>query len=257
MAFGNINSKDFINKALIIAGILTILTACFTYYAGKKNIQAGAESKFSSPMIALELSSTKDEVLNIMGRSLSTEIIKSRKALNLQNFYDSIFLFTYPFFLALVFLFFYKANVNTPYREMIMGLGLALCFIMFISNIFENTQIYKLTTAFSVNTINESTLSKLIISSRLKFTAIFMSCMVLAGNYIILIFHDRYLAPKLLLQLYAALYMASGITGYLSVVIKGANFFVENCLVYVAVCWLLTLVHVLTITLFGKKAVNS
>lgn len=253
MGFININSKDFVNKALIIAGLLTILTGTLTYYTGEKQVRSDPASKFSSPMLALELSSTKNELLDVLGRSPTTEEIKNRKALNLQNFYDSFFLLTYPCFLALLFLFFFKANDDTPYREMLLGAGLSLCFIMLVSNIFENTQIYKLTTVFSLESIKKSTLVNLIISSRVKFAAIFISSMVIACSYVIYTQYNKNRIPKILLQLFSAFFMISGFTGFIFIVIKQANPFVENSMIYTATAWLLALVHISTLTLFGKK----
>ena len=204
-------------------------------------------------MLELQLSSSKNEILLVLGNSPDENEIRLRKSLNTQNFYDTFFLFCYPVFLIFVFVFFYKSNRNTPYRELIMGLGLSLCFFMTASDLYENSLIYKITSVFSEYGINESTLNGLVISSRVKFVSVFLSCLVLAGNYIIYTHHKKNTAPFTLLYFYAAIYMLTGLSGYFSIVLKKANFFVENCLVYVAVCWLLTLIHVATITLLRKK----
>lgn len=256
MGLGKINSQNFTINTLIIAALLTAFTAALAFSHGKDLPDIKSSSRFQSQMLELQLASSEDEVLQVLGSSPGSDEIRLRKKLNLQNFYDSFFLFCYPVFVALVFLFFYKSNRNTPYRELIMGLGLSLCFFMLLSDLYENTLIYKITSVFSEQNLYETTLNSLIISSRVKFASLFLSCLVMAGNYIIYSVHKTNTAPVTLLYFFAAFYMISGLSGYFSIVIKSANFFVENCMVYVAVCWLLTLMHIVTIAFFKKKKIT-
>lgn len=250
MSFCNINSKKFIAKILFLAGILTIFFSLVTFYMGKDQIKLNPESKFSSPMIELEFSASKLEVLNVIGSSNSRQEIINRKSLNLQNYYDGYFLLSYSFFVIMIFLFFYNSNRYFPYGEMILGVGLSLSLIMLFSDIIENTQIYKLTSSFSENSIKTDTLTKLIISSRVKFTAIFISCMVISCNYLIYCRKSSNIILKTIFTTIAVLYFICGISGYFSIIIKEFNYSIDNSITLLIICWTLTFIHSLLLMLF-------
>ncbi|MGH7884609.1 MAG: hypothetical protein ACRENO_02800, partial [Thermodesulfobacteriota bacterium] len=108
----NFISKEFVIKVLFFAGVFIILTSILTTYLEKQQIDLKNSSSFSSIMLELELASTKSELLNVLGSSTSVHGEKERKAVNLQNFYNTYLYFSYSVFILLIFLFFYKINTH-------------------------------------------------------------------------------------------------------------------------------------------------
>lgn len=243
-------SKEFAIKVLFFVGISIILTSFLTTYLEKQQKDLNNSSSFSSLMLEIELASTKSELLDILS---SQAIEDDGKALNLQNFYNTYLYFSYSVFILLIFLFFYKINTHFSYSEMIFGAGLALSFIILAGNLVENIHIHKLASDFFSGNIDENNLTKLIISSRVKFTAIFISSMLIFCNYLIYCRKKRNIFTRVIFTVLAVLYLISGISGYFAVVLKDINYFVENSLQLMILCWIATIIHSAYLLIFENK----
>ncbi len=255
MIFCNKSSEKFVVKMLFLAGILTICTSILTAYMGKDQVTLDSKSKFSFPIYELELATSKSDVLSVIGYSKSEKELKNRKAINLQTYYDAYLVFSFSTYFALIFLFFYRFNTGLPFKEMMFATGLALSFMIFLSDIVENTQILKLISSFSYDNISDKTLTSLMISSRIKFAAVFISSMIIAFNYLVYCRRKKNLTIKTALTAVSVLYMITGISGFFSITVKNFNYLVETSIILLIICCVLTFMH--TIFLILTEKINT
>jgi hypothetical protein len=227
---------------VVILGALTIVSVVLMVAAGGY-IPAREGSEFSSPMVEFELALTPAEVLAVLD-SPST-----RAVLDANNRWDFFFMTCYSLLHCCFFL--YMASLNrlrqrARFRSgMFIYAGFALSATMFVGDIIETRQLLRLSTAVTVENVFDLGLKTLIVSTRIKWAALFVASILLglaAAGY-----SGR--SPLILLSV---LFASAGTVGLMSLLHAPARPLCELASTMMALAWLWLLAHA-ALSAFGRR----
>ncbi len=155
-------------------------------------IQAGMpkpkpNARFQSVILDFELVRSKSEAYSLLGDYREKQGQEIRQTLDRINLYDFPFILSYSAYTLTILLFLRSrlpAGQNIFLRnKIILYLGIALSALMCLGDILENTQLLKITEAVTADAISDSNIKNLIIWTNIKWTSIFLSCILISVFY--------------------------------------------------------------------------
>lgn len=198
------------------------------------------EQGFKQAIIWFELVQSPEEVKQVLGDPSIGEGIRMRQVMDTVNTYDFLYMVCYPLLCAALILFVYNLLTSTGHhlsygRILLIG-GFILSAIMFLGDVFENVQLFKLSAFTDISEIKPQLITTLQIATRIKNVPIFLSSLLLAYFYVL------YFGKSWGIIL-PVIYASAALLGLVAITIGPARSLVETSYSLVALGWLVSIVH--------------
>ncbi len=231
-------------RFVFIAGIATFISMALIIIMSGGEILRPAEypneQGFTQAIFWFELLESADEIQYALGDASTDEGKHIRQAMDITNKYDFIFMFFYPLLYAALFLFLHKKMIYDGYRisniRIIVLSGLFFSLIMFLSDIYENIQLFKIASYTDLNDIKPELIAALQISTRIKSLAISGGTLILIGFYLI-IFKKSW---KIVLPL---IYCVSVVLSIAAFTASSNRYLIESAASLGMLGWLISTIH--------------
>ncbi len=225
------------------AGILTFLVWTLMLVMAASNPPPAVmpnEPGFQTAILWLELADNPAEIFQILGDFSSSQGQSVRKILDTMDRFDYGFMVMYSIFSASLFIFTSTLNSQKNRKfysgKIFVNTGIFLAAAMLVGDALENVQLLKLTSYSSVESIPDSVILALKIWTRVKWFALFISCLLLGMSYSSYFGRSRGF-------LLALLYTTTGIFGLFALIWPPGRHFVEYASTLMGAAWFFSLIH--------------
>jgi len=229
---------------VILAGIGLAASLVFMQVMAGEAVTRPAEypnrQGFAQAIFFFEMAQSPDEIRQVLGEPSAVNGIHIRKVMDAVNTYDYIFMLFYPMLFAALFIFLrslirFKGHDVKYLREMVYA-GIALAAIMVLSDMFENTLLFKISAYQSISGISRDLINTLQVATRIKSGAISLAGLILSFLY------ASYFGKswKLLLP---ALYCIASAAGFIAISVSSARYILETSATAGGILWLVSAIH--------------
>ncbi|MDZ4860229.1 MAG: hypothetical protein SGI88_14730 [Candidatus Hydrogenedentes bacterium] len=207
---------------------------------------------FRSAMLWFELAASREEVFAVLGPAHLPDGVARRKQLDTANYYDFAFMVCYSIYNACLIYFvtqlqLYRLTTLLKLR-VFLALGLSLAAAMLAGDIVENVQLLAMTKAPDSVDIPDASVLTLMYWTRVKWGAIFVTCLMLCAGY------ASYFRRIPTLSL-SAMYAVAGVTGLVSISLPNARPLLETIgSPAIALAWATSLVHAIGFLVRGPAS---
>lgn len=234
--------KQYSLLVLLAGGAMIASFVLLTVMSGgsARPVEYPNEQGFKQAIIWFELVQSPEEVEQVLGDPSTGEGMRMRQIMDTVNTYDFLYMICYPLLCAALILFVYTLLTSTghhlPYGRMLLIAGFVLSAIMFLGDVFENIQLFKLSASTDIAGIEPGVITTLQVATRIKNVPIFLSSLLLAYLYIV------YFGKSWGIIL-PVIYACAALLGLIGITIGPARFLVETSYSLVALGWLVSIVH--------------
>jgi hypothetical protein len=195
---------------------------------------------FTQAIIWFELLQSPEEVGHVLGDPSTNEGIRLRQVMDTVNRYDFLYMVWYPLLFIALIIFVHGLLVNKGYQlsygRIVVIVGVVLSVGMFLGDVYENLQLFKISAYKSISDIKPEIITTLQIATRIKNVPIFLCSLIVAYFYIL------YFKKSWGLVL-PVIYVVSALLGFVAITVGSARFLLEASYGLLAVGWIVSIVH--------------
>lgn len=229
---------------LLIAGIATFASLILMIAMSGGEIARPAEypnkNGFTQAIFWFEMVRSPEEVRSVLGEPGTGIGIRLRRAMDMTNTYDYIFLVCYPLFIGSLFLFIDRLLAESGRRPRfgtaLLSAGICLSAVIIAADAYENVQLLALTAYTDLSKIDPAVLTKLIISTNVKSGTITAAGIMLTFYYALYFKKSRGL-------LLAVLYAISTALSFIALTVPSQRALIETGASLGMIGWLVSTIH--------------
>ncbi len=239
-------------KRTLISGILTffLIVVMFVLGGNPKPAEFPNEFGFTAAIYWLEVTESPAELFRVLGDPATETGRDLRAGMDSVNRVDFAFMAAYSLFMALLALMLQGLLLHrdgpVPAVRAFVLAALAMSIVMFLGDIMENIQLLKLTKFQASGDVDGDVISSLMMFTRFKWFAIFLGSLMLASLYIL------WFRKRIPAALFALLFGASGIIGFISFLAPGMKALLELSSNLLGAAWLAATIHA-GVVVSGRK----
>ncbi len=246
----------------MLTGVATVITAAVMFVvpgAVPTPATSGHASKFTNSILWFELAKDADEVFAVLGPSSDPNGINRREIVDAVNRWDFGFMVAYSSFFGALAIFVWTLNRGRRFWNGfgVVGVGAILATIMLVGDVFENSQLLRLTGFETASDIPAEIMRELNIWTRVKWGAIFAESALLAWGFTVYFLRpgaSRFQRAGLIVPF---LFAATALIGTPSLIVGSIRYWLEFGSVFLIPAWLLSLMHGSMILVKGEASRND
>ncbi len=230
--------------AVLFVGIATFAAMLFlTAMSGGEIVRPAEypnEQGFTQAIFFFEFLNNPQEVQLALGDPKTDEGKSIRQAMDALNTYDFLFMVLYPLLIAVLILFLHKKIIYEGYEisqnRLLMWMGAIFAVLMCLSDLYENIQLFKISSFISLSAISDDLIGTLRVTTRIK------NITIGGGTLILIYFYTVYFKKswKLLLPL---IYLISVLISVVAITFSSQRYLIEVAATLGMFGWLVSTIH--------------